>query len=90
MVDYLDDIESDLSAIHPIEDPWALPARRFFLLAERLMAYPGVMQLRARAELDKAEPEPDVANAELSFEAAVASKAFQGDGGEFPPVFSPL
>lgn len=48
MLDYIDDIESDLSAIHRIDDMWGMEAPRFFRYAKRLPAYHGAM--RARAE----------------------------------------
>lgn len=48
MLHHLDDIESDLSAFHRIDDMWAMEAGRFFRFAYRLPAYQGAM--RARAE----------------------------------------
>lgn len=48
MLDHLDDIESDLSAIHRIDDMWSMEAGRFFRFARRLPAYKGAM--RAVAE----------------------------------------
>ncbi|KPM55731.1 hypothetical protein ACG83_10660 [Frankia sp. R43] len=47
VLDHLADIESDLSAIHRIEDMYALSGPRFFRLAWRLAAYRGVMRMRA-------------------------------------------
>jgi hypothetical protein len=49
VLDYLDDIESDLSAFHRIDDLYALDGPRFFRLAVRLTSYAGVMQARAVA-----------------------------------------
>lgn len=49
VLDYLDDIESDLSAVHGVADWRTLPGPRYFMLAARLAAYPGVMQARAIA-----------------------------------------
>jgi len=40
----LDDLESDFSAIHRIDDMLAMPAPKFFRLALRLPAYRGVMR----------------------------------------------
>jgi hypothetical protein len=45
---HLDDIESDLSAIHRIRNMWAMEARRFYRYVWRLPAYQGA--LRAVAE----------------------------------------
>ena len=47
-LDHLDDIESDLSAIHRIDDMWAMDGPRFHRFARRLPAYRGAM--RAVAE----------------------------------------
>lgn len=41
-----------MSAVHRIDDMWAMPGWRFFQLAERLAAYRGVM--RARLETEQA------------------------------------
>lgn len=57
IVDYLDDIESDLSVFHRIDDIWSMPGPRFFRLVWRLAAYQGVMQARALAEREKAPAE---------------------------------
>ncbi len=53
VLDYLDDLESDFSAIHRIEDMYELDGPRFFSLAMRLAAYPGVMQVRASEQDEK-------------------------------------
>ena len=45
---HIQDIESDLSAIHGIDDMWSMDGPRFFRFAWRLPAYQGAM--RARAE----------------------------------------
>jgi hypothetical protein len=47
---HLDDIESDLSAIHRIDDMWAMEAGRFFRFAHRLPAYKGAMRAIAEAQ----------------------------------------
>lgn len=63
MLDHIDDIESDMSAIHRIgpADLWAddypLDARTFFKLARRLFAYKGVMRLRAEKEAHDRNPQ---------------------------------
>lgn len=48
MLKHLDDIESDLSAIHRIDDMWSMNGPKFFRFAYRLPAYKGAM--RAIAE----------------------------------------
>lgn len=57
MVDHLDDLESDFSAIHRV-DMWSLPAPRFFRFAYRITAYTGVMQARMVNEEKKQEEAP--------------------------------
>lgn len=47
MVDHLDDLESDFSVFHRVDNIYAMPARRFVQLAVRLPAYQGVMAFRA-------------------------------------------
>lgn len=51
MIDHIDDIESDLSAIHRIDDMWSMEAGRFFRYATRLPAYRGVMRMVAEREV---------------------------------------
>jgi hypothetical protein len=43
VTDHLDDIASDLSAFHRIDDPGEMEAAVFFALAYRLPAYQGAM-----------------------------------------------
>lgn len=57
MVDHLDDLDSDFSAIHHV-DMWTLPAPRFFKLAYRIAAYAGVMQARVMAEEKERQEAP--------------------------------
>ena len=49
-LDHLDDLESDFSAFHRVDDISAMDAPRFFRLAPRLTAYQGVMAARLMAE----------------------------------------
>jgi hypothetical protein len=50
VLDHLDDLESDFSVFHRIDNMYDLPAREFLAKAERLAAYTGVMQARVVAE----------------------------------------
>ncbi len=50
MLRHLGDVESDLSAIHRIDDIWDMEAGRFFRLAYRLPAYQGAIRMRAEAQ----------------------------------------
>lgn len=45
-LDYMADIESDLSVFHRVEDIESLDGPRFFRLTHRLAAYSGVMAAR--------------------------------------------
>lgn len=49
----LDDIESDMSVFHRIDDITALDGPRFFRLVWRLPAYEGAMRARLQAERDE-------------------------------------
>lgn len=44
MIDYLPEIESDFSVLHRVEDPYQLPAPRFFSRAERFPYYNGAVR----------------------------------------------
>lgn len=47
VLDHLDDIDSDMSAFHRVDDArTTLPAPLYFARAQRLGAYTGVMQAR--------------------------------------------
>lgn len=56
MASRLDDLESDLSAIHRIDRPLDEPAQRMFRLAYRLGHYPGIIrnELLSRARMPTA------------------------------------
>lgn len=49
-LEYEDDIASDLSAFHRVDDPMTLDGPRYFSLAARLPAYAGILQARVVAE----------------------------------------
>lgn len=52
---HLDDVESDMSAIHRIDDIYAMEAGRFFRFARRLPAYQGVMRMEAERQAEKTQ-----------------------------------
>ncbi len=58
MLDHLDDLASDLSAVHGITDMGALPGPVFFKLAHRVAAYPGVMQHLVAGQSQGARVDP--------------------------------
>jgi hypothetical protein len=49
----MEEVESDMSAFHRVDDVRAMPALRFINFAMRLVAYKGIV--RALAETEKAE-----------------------------------
>lgn len=62
VLDYLDDIESDLSVFHRIENLYEMPSVKLFHFATRLGAYGGVLSARAQQKTedqDGAEMVPD-------------------------------
>lgn len=50
MILYLDDVRSDFSVFHRVDDIESLSAERFFAFAERLMAYEGAVRFTAQTE----------------------------------------
>lgn len=51
------DLESDFSAIHGIRDPYVeLTGPQYFQMATRMVAYKGVIRMRAETEAEKTRP----------------------------------
>lgn len=44
VLDHTDDVASDMSVFHRVDDPWSMPAPRFFSLASRLPVYGGAVR----------------------------------------------
>lgn len=44
VLDHMDDVASDMSVLHRVDDPWSMPAPRFFSLASRLPVYGGAVR----------------------------------------------
>ncbi len=89
LLQYLPDIESDMSAFHRIDDIYSMEAARFFRLATRLPAYKGVMRALMEAEVAaerrKAEgvgrdgkPEPIPLHDPQQLTAALAGTGLRG------------
>jgi hypothetical protein len=53
VLDYLDDIESDMSAFHRVNDIYELDGPLFFSRAIRLPAYQGVLAARVAEEQER-------------------------------------
>lgn len=51
----LEEIESDMSAVHRIEDMNAMPARKFFTFCKHLVAYKGALRMRAEKDHEDRE-----------------------------------
>lgn len=54
VLDYVEDIDSDMSVFHRVDDPMRLAAPLYFARAERLTAYRGVMRARLANEGQRA------------------------------------
>ena len=61
MLGHLDDVVSDLSALHRVDDWRTLPARRFFTLVDRLHFYPGIIAALRGTRFAAAAPAGTVA-----------------------------
>jgi hypothetical protein len=101
---YLDDIRSDMSVFHRIDDIDKMPALKFFAYADRLVAYSGAVQMRMNAEAVQERqrlngnpvssphgtPGRNSENV-VNLETAMALPGARGDldeGGRFPPIFN--
>jgi hypothetical protein len=66
VLDHLDDLESDFSAIHRIDDIYSMRSRKFFTFAKRIAAYQGAMAARVAEEVmqqrEHAKARQNVAN----------------------------
>lgn len=85
-VDLEDEIASDLSVFHRIDDPAELDAARYFRLAELLASYDGAVRARFLTELRKKEEQnraPAPPGAGTQTIAALAAKV---PGSRFPGV----
>lgn len=52
-VDHIEDVESDMSAFHRVDDIYTMPAPTFFSRVVRLGAYMGVVQARIAKEQEE-------------------------------------
>lgn len=91
MLECLDDIASDMSVFHRIEEVESMPARRFFAFATRLPAYSGAVTARLAAAAAPAQP--PAAAAAPAGASAPSSSAMPGtraaiQASEFADLFS--
>lgn len=92
MIDHLDDLESDFSAIHRVDDIHALDGPRFMRMAWRISTYGGVMAMRLREQEAEAHPavvEPRQAPTPAPRPSATPSgvKPFAAAAATFPDIF---
>ena len=76
VVDHLEDLESDFSVFHRVDDLGTLDGPRFFRLALRIFAYDGVMAARLAALDDTDTPAPGAGPG--SVDAALAGPIPEG------------
>ncbi len=86
MPHYLADIESDMSAVHRVDDVWSMPAARFFALAWRLPCYRGVMRERALAEQQERDETPAARAPARSAQPQRQARAVHAPGNDPEPV----
>ena len=79
---YLDEIESDMSVFHRVDDIWSMPARKFFPLARRLHSYQGAMRERVLAEQREREGGPPAGPPDGSGTGRAAAGAAAGPRDE--------
>lgn len=53
VTNHMEDLESDFSAIHRVDEMLELPSVKFFKFASRIFAYEGVMAARAEEQRRK-------------------------------------
>lgn len=83
----MDDIESDFSVFHRVDDIEELDGPRFFKFCTRLPAYQGVLQARINKEIADEENNPQNAP-ELTKEQTTMNQNFKAYPEEgFPSVF---
>lgn len=89
VTDHTADLESDLSAVHRVDDMWSMPGPKFLRLALRTVAYAGVMQARAQALIDAGTAETGTAT---PMPTATPQRATEGtrDAVEASPRLSGL
>jgi hypothetical protein len=66
-LDYLDDLESDFSAIHGISDMYSLPSAKFFKFAYRLPAYQGVMRMLVEEEAEMQQRQDGITTGDSTY-----------------------
>lgn len=88
MLDYLDEIESDLSVFHQVRDLEELDAPRFYRWATQLPHYDGALRGRLRMEMarDKAAPQPAAAASPAPADVHPEVLAAMSDHPGFPGI----
>lgn len=88
MIDHLEEIDSDLSVFHRVDDPDALSAPRFLKLARHLHHYDGALrrslQLQAQRQAPAAVPGRQSASLDTSPE--VLARMSEAGSDRFPGI----
>lgn len=66
MTEYAQDIESDLSVFHRVDDVDQLTIRRYLMLAPRLSAYEGALRAKLKDQPQRTSPPPEVGGVPLA------------------------
>lgn len=91
ITEHEEDIDSDLSVFHRIDDPDELDGPRYFRLVERLKFYPGAVQNAALMERQQRDAGPQIPvmlgqQVVKVNDAAAAAALTQGHGPGFPTI----
>lgn len=66
---HLEDVMSDFSAFHRVDDIEELPASQFFPRARRLISYKGAVRFTAEQEAEKSENKPKMTETTKDWQA---------------------
>ncbi len=97
MIDYLDEIESDMSRFHQVVDPLRMDSPRFFRFARLLPAYGGALYAAMARDAQDEQPQqpqyqPEAMNMNVASDAiptysgSTLAAISDAGGGEFPGI----
>lgn len=76
VIDYMEDIESDLSVFHRIDDPAAMISTKFFSYVTRLGAYEGALAARIEQEMAAQSPQGPMGQMDSNMPQELPDDAF--------------
>lgn len=85
MLDCLDEIESDLSRFHRVDDPQRLASSRYFLLVEQLVHYGGAVTAFLAAQASAAPVAPDSGGGPVALDVRTVA-SLTADSAGFPGI----